>query len=387
MREKIISFKELKTGYKKLYIYGAGRYAKELLEYCKEELEYIDAILVTHKDSSDILISENIVELKDLNNNFENAFVIFAMKEDSAKSIMSNNELNTYIKNYITISEDLFLKITEENSNSETILYYEMMGIENKLFQYVEIETVNRCNGECQFCPVNARAELQRPYAKMSGEMFESIINQLKELNYSGELALFSNNEPFIDERIFVFAEYARNQLPNAFIYLFTNAKLLSPEGYLNIIKYLDFMQIDMYIEDGIEEPDNIKKIRIVSKEFNYDRKTMFYRISPNAVRYSRAGNSPNSKTNTVCKELCRLPLLQMVIRPDGKVSMCCNDALGQITIGDISKESLVDAWNNELRKTIINKVMSGREFFELCKFCNSIDRRPFEGRSSNEYR
>lgn len=28
-----------------------------------------------------------------------------------------------------------------------------------------------------------------------------------------------------------------------------------------------------------------------------------------------------------------------MVVRPDGKVSLCCNDALGTMTLGDLTKE------------------------------------------------
>ena len=41
----------------------------------------------------------------------------------------------------------------------------------------IEIETVNRCNGKCSFCPVNAN-EPQREYAKMSTELFYKIIQE-----------------------------------------------------------------------------------------------------------------------------------------------------------------------------------------------------------------
>ena len=45
-------------------------------------------------------------------------------------------------------------------------------------FRIVEIETLNRCNGSCAFCPVNAH-QPQRPYAKMETELFEKIIKEL----------------------------------------------------------------------------------------------------------------------------------------------------------------------------------------------------------------
>lgn len=111
--------------------------------------------------------------------------------------------------------------------------YYDK-GIE-PLFSSVELEVINRCNGECPFCPVN-RHEDPRKLKKMDTELFEKIINELSELDYSGRLALHSNNEPFLDARIIDFARYAHEKLPHAFIYMFTNGTLLTLEKFLAII-------------------------------------------------------------------------------------------------------------------------------------------------------
>ena len=50
----------------------------------------------------------------------------------------------------------------------------------------------------------------------MSQDLFESIIQQLADIDYSGKLALFSNNEPFLDKDILAKHKHARDKLPNA---------------------------------------------------------------------------------------------------------------------------------------------------------------------------
>lgn len=92
------------------------------------------------------------------------------------------------------------------------------------LFQTIEIETINRCNSTCSFCPVNKHSDT-RDFKIMDLELFKSIINQLKELNYPGSIGLYSNNEPFLDERIVELARLAKEELPNNHLYLYTKYK------------------------------------------------------------------------------------------------------------------------------------------------------------------
>ena len=71
------------------------------------------------------------------------------------------------------------------------------------LFTSVEVETINRCNGVCSFCPINSKVD-PREKKIMSKELFYSIVDQLADLNYSGRFSTFSNNEPLLDDRIIV---------------------------------------------------------------------------------------------------------------------------------------------------------------------------------------
>lgn len=247
---------------------------------------------------------------------------------------------------------------------------------EMPLFKYIEIETVNRCNGECSFCPVNKNMP-QRNYRKMSDEMFYDIVNQLAALKFNGTIALFENNEPFIDERIVDFAKYTREKCPDAYIYLKTNGTLLSTERFKEIIQYLDFLGVDNYHGEGDRIPDKFEEMAIYCKERGYSDRFRFYSINKNAERSSRGGNAPNMKIWYTTEVPCALLFVQMSIRPDGKVSLCCNDALGENTLGDISKNTLVEIWKSETfcnhRKMMIK---GGRYGIETCRYCNHLDGR-----------
>lgn len=89
--------------------------------------------------------------------------------------------------------------------------YVKELAVDPPLFQYIEIETYNRCNGVCDFCPVSIKNE-KRSLKKMDESLFKKIIDQLSEMDYRGKLAIFSNNEPFLDDRIVTFNRYARNK-------------------------------------------------------------------------------------------------------------------------------------------------------------------------------
>lgn len=240
------------------------------------------------------------------------------------------------------------------------------------LFSEVEIETINRCNGVCPFCPIN-RNEDTREFAKMEEKLFKKIIDELGAINYSGRLALFSNNEPFIDERIIDFAKYAREKCSKAYIHLYTNGKLLTEEKLCSIINYLDCLVIDNY-NDALElNPASIMALEFIKKNPKLDKKIEIHLRKLNEVLYTRGGQSPNNQKQKVLKMPCLRIVNQLIIRPTGAISLCCNDALGKYTLGDCNKQSLVEIWKSEIHKNLEKKIASGRENVELCKYCDSF--------------
>ncbi|MDR1908113.1 MAG: SPASM domain-containing protein [Holosporales bacterium] len=248
---------------------------------------------------------------------------------------------------------------------------WEKFGAVPPIFTRVEIETVNWCNGICPFCPVNVNADTRKKI-KMKEELFLKIISELKNLHFQGSFSLYSNNEPFLDERFERFSKIAREALPNAHISVFTNGTVLSPERFCNVIPYLDQMCIDNY-NDKLEL---IKPVAIINEYIKNHReireKVIIARRKINEVLSTRGGKSPNNLKRQILDTSCLLPWNQLVIRPDGNVSLCCNDALGENTLGNVADEAIMDVWHSQEYAVYRKKLaMEGRKAIDTCRYCD----------------
>lgn len=297
----------------------------------------------------------------------------FFLKESRAYYDTEDLVFNPYEDNlHRDVTEETYNDNMQKNLAIETVNFrVEQMQGQELLFDHVEIETINRCNGVCEFCPVSKQNDT-RKLTRMSQTLFKNIIDQLADINYSGKLALFSNNEPFLDEDIIDKHRYAREQLPKARMHLFTNGTLLTIDKFTEIMKYLDELIVDNYqqelklikpckeiVEYCESYPELKKKVTIVLRK-------------PNEILSTRGGESPNRTKMIKYKNArCILPYKQLIIRPDGKVSLCCNDPFGENTLGDLSKESIMDVWFNDRFKMVRSCLYQGRQNWKHCEFCD----------------
>lgn len=300
---------------------------------------------------------------------------IFFDKEADRKYVSEELVVNPY--------QDRKEALTERDWNEGEALRFARQGVRDEadrirgqslLFNHVEIETINRCNGICSFCPVS-RGNDTRAEAYMTDELFGSIIDQLEEIGYTGRLALFSNNEPLLDERIVERARYARAHLPGARLHLFTNGTLLTIEAFSGLMESLDEMVIDNYNQE-------LKLIAPVKKIVEYCELHEEYkgRVSvtlrkPHEILTSRGGDAPNRKDiMEFADDTCVLPMKQLIIRPDGKVSLCCNDPLGKYTMGDLTKNRLLDVWYGKKFLRVRELLYEGRGKVGNCRYCDTFN-------------
>lgn len=280
-------------------------------------------------------------------------------------------------------------KKVKEKKNSlyqklQAVCYDYMWKIESKkgiknyiadgqpLFNHVEIETINRCNGTCPFCPVNANQE-QRVYHRMTEETFIKIIEELRTLNYDGRLALFSNNEPFLDPRMPDFIELAKRKVPKATVYVYSNGTVLDIKTFERVIRSLDEIVLDNYSDDGSIIPNIADIIEFIEKNPVFKPKVTISMRKVNEVLTSRGGQAPNKGKVKTVGGGCYYPFKQFIIRPTGEVSLCCNDALGKYTMGNINETSMKEIWYssryNELRSEMLK---NGRKNLQLCRYCDT---------------
>jgi len=239
-----------------------------------------------------------------------------------------------------------------------------------KLFDKVEIETMNRCNETCSFCPVNRDSDT-RPFQRMDESLFVSIIEQLRALDYSEVLGLYSNNEPLMDKRIIDFCRIAREKLPKAFLYIYTNGTLLNIEKFKQLMSYLDRIYINNYNDDlTLIKP--IREIYAYCTVNNaFEEKVRILLRKSNELLTTRGGQAKNRSKIRPLKSSCILPFSQLIIRPSGEVSLCSFDALGHTTMGDLTKNSILEIWNNEKYKEYREKILNGRKDIDICSRCD----------------
>ncbi|MBQ9628758.1 MAG: SPASM domain-containing protein [Synergistaceae bacterium] len=91
----------------------------------------------------------------------------------------------------------------------------------------------------------------------------------------------------------------------------------------------------------------------------------------------SRGGQSPNKLGNHDTRAvniMCALPFRQLIIRPTGEVSLCCNDALGKYTLGDLRTQTISEVWHSERYEAVrAEMIANARKNLKLCCECDTI--------------
>lgn len=381
---------------KKTIIFGAGLFGKSALEertdlqvdyfidnsknkqgneYCgkmvispEEALKYKDTHLIL---VASIYASSMVKQLKEL------GFKNYSVYLEPVHGYYESKELilNPYEAKPAVESEKEWIE-SENLKFARKAVYDEVENLHNEvpLFNHIEVETINRCNGICSFCPVNCKVD-PREKAIMSVELFESIVAQLEEINYSGRFTTFSNNEPLMDSRIIDFNYYARKHLPNARMHLYTNGTLMTMDKFKALVEVLDELIIDNYHQ----ELELIKPCREI-KEYCEEHPELKEKVTivlrkPNEILTSRGGDAPNrDELKEYGKDRCILPFKQIIVRPTGQISLCCNDAIGRYTLGDLNKEKLLDIWYGPRFQMVRQCLYEGRENWGNCKYCDTFN-------------
>ncbi|SKB95022.1 radical SAM additional 4Fe4S-binding SPASM domain-containing protein [Lachnospiraceae bacterium] len=363
-------------------IFGAGETGKRALsKYGKKNVVFF--VDNDTAKSGSFIFGIPVRYFKDCIEDLRTAHIIIACKawKTIEKQLLSFNLRNYEIygnSGYIDIPELVLNPYVEERPVNKKWLREEInrqvKEIEpDAMFDHVEIETINRCNGVCSFCPVNRNNDV-RVYRRMDDSVFEKIIDELAEMNYRGRIALFSNNEPLLDDRIVKFHEMTRKKLPNARMHLCTNGTLLSLDIFTALMENLDELIIDNYNQELLLIPNAKIIFDYCENHADLKSKVTIVLRKPNEILTSRGGDSPNKvREKSEADVSCLLPYKQLIIRPDGKVSLCCNDALGKCTLGDVSLNSLSEIWNGREFRNIRKKMREGRINIPRCRYCDTL--------------
>ena len=281
-------------------------------------------------------------------------------------------------KHFPNLASNAYLKLqfSRRRKTQDAYCAWFLSQEEAPMPHVVNIETINRCNSECEFCSANIHAE-RRPFMKMDENLYYSVIDQLADWGYKGHLTLYGNNEPFLDTRLVDFHKYAREKLPDSFIFCSTNGLMLTVKKVKELQPYINQLIINNY---GLEMKlhENVQEVYDYIKSHPEEFKDLDVQIQ---IRYikevltNRAGSSPNKQaTEKVITEPCLLPFTDIWITPNGKVGLCCCDNFEVTDFGDLNTTPLKDIWNSEKMKEMRMQIANGRQNYPFCKHCDFID-------------
>jgi MoaA/NifB/PqqE/SkfB family radical SAM enzyme len=267
----------------------------------------------------------------------------------------------------------------------------------------ISIETYAKCNASCTFCPYTT---LDRIGEKLSDEILDRIIAELKDHPHPFILSPFKVNEPFLDKRLIPFCRKVEAEVPNAVLRLFTNGSALTakhieevaglkrvlhlwislndhrPDEY-HALMGLDFNRtaanLDMLhtsVEaDAFPHPVMISKVRAKAEisaldlEFEAYVNKRWPAFGTHLIKrdswlgYVEPGDP--EVPDTPCGRW-----FELSITATGKVAHCCMDGEAAFPIGDVTTQSLFEIYNGKAWRE--NRLrMWSRKNVHPCDGCN----------------
>ena len=247
-----------------------------------------------------------------------------------------------------------------------------------KQLKLIEIEIFSYCNRKCWFCP-NSFVDRISDNKIMPEETYLDLLNQLQEIDFSGELTYSRYNEPTSKRELFIERiKSARKILPNAILRTNTNGDYMTRD-YIEELCDVGFNQLwiqqylgnnQKYDHDTMRSraETKIKKLGLKSKiitdipgyklEYDISHRNMTIHIRSRNfdIDGSSRGDTIAVSSEYTRTQRCMQPFNNMYIDYNGSVMVCCalrSDVAAHKSgiMGQISKNKLWDIYASEQYK------------------------------------
>jgi organic radical activating enzyme len=251
-----------------------------------------------------------------------------------------------------------------------------MISKDLPMWRSLELDIQSLCNRDCHFCPrYEDRSGVRKDSVgnKVNQEMptfnVLSIIDQAYRLNYKGLVSFHGLSEPFLDERFFKFAEYVRKK--GMVLSIYTNGDKLRQNERLRrqVDGLVNILAVGLYDYKTLNE-----KRKLMQIWQGWFKKTRVLFSLPKEYCAIRAGTEPYKKVHKkpeTLEEPC-LDTYRLLIRYDGEVSLCCEDDLCEVGIGNAFSQSLLSLWWSDKHMEVVNnlKLPGNRHKYKPCSIC-----------------
>jgi MoaA/NifB/PqqE/SkfB family radical SAM enzyme len=286
----------------------------------------------------------------------------------------------------------------------------------------VKIELTAKCNYRCGFCALRTREK--QPRRDMSFDLFKKVVNGAKAYGIE-EVGVFFLGESTMAPRLLVEAiAYAKQWIQIPYVFLTTNGSMCNRKLLFEMMSAgLDSLKFSInacdaeqferimgvkgrYFENALKAVKTAHKVRerydlpcglyASSIMFDGEQGERMERLLDERVRpyvdehyylplYSMGAFATQREEELGYRPIAgnqgrlgalRQPLpcwsafTEAHVRADGGLSACCFDAGGQWLMGDLSKQSWIDAWNSEAFMRLREAHLAGDVTGTACENC-----------------
>ena len=263
----------------------------------------------------------------------------------------------------------------------------------------VHLETWAKCNAACSFCPYPT---MDRQGIKMSGALINKILTDLEDIPKDQQFFFspFKVNEPFLDKRLPSLLEHVNRRLPNAIFTLFSNGTPHTEEKIIRIAALKNVRHLWISLND--HRPNHYEATMKMPLARTLRRIDLLHNMPfPHRVVISRVcDNTPADNDFAMLVEnrwpRFEVSLLQrqawiddfehdaistevpvskcdrwweIEITSTGRTALCCMDGHAKYSIGDVSKQHVLEVYNSPDYK----RMRAGdqtRQHYTPCKIC-----------------
>lgn len=285
----------------------------------------------------------------------------------------------------------------------------------------VKIEISPRCNYRCGFCALRTREK--QPLVDMDFGLFQRITEEMRAAGVE-EIGVFYLGESFMAPHLLIDCVKWVKKLGFPYVFLTTNGSKADPwivselmRAGLNSLKFSmnasdceQFKSIvgvtDKYFQKSLENLKEARRVRdegkykcgLYASSIKYDgeqQERMEAFLAENVIPYvdqhywlplysmgaiatqreAELGYKPTAGNQGRLGALreplpCWSAFTEGHVRADGGLSLCCFDSDGRFQVGDLTKQSFMDAWNSPefqfIREAHLSKDVRGT----VCENC-----------------
>lgn len=300
--------------------------------------------------------------------------------------------------------------------------YYKLPGHQHRLsVREINIEFASQCNLRCRFCSLDHFKPKQTISADTLERFFQQLIQDQRfrkveviNLHNGGEILLHPKRIEMLTI-IKKYKEQARQQqLKFPEIRMLTNAMLLREQLSADIISMKVIDVIGVSFDGGTPELFEQMRANAIWSKF-YDNVKAFRRINDeqgHAVKMYAISCIPEDKPlhtqwmHTEFQELyqlmdwfelrrlhnwageistvqprrkwhkigCSMLMKQMVLLPNGDITVCCSDLNSKGVVGNVMQQDIVSIYKSRERMNYLERLLKGRKSeLALCSNCETF--------------